>query len=326
LDHPKRGREMKELKSTERLLRLITLFQTSRQRLTVNDLAERFGVTRRTIFRDLRKMSELEIPVTYDPFEGHGIMKDYNIPPLMFSTRELATLIVGLNFVKAQVDRTLCDDAHGVEGKIRHVLPADLGVFMDSLIDKTVVDPFLHFGLEKQDGGHWYEISSAIALQKRIEFRYTDAGGREQGRVVDPYMIVFYKDHWNMIGFSHERKEIRNFRLNRIHKLIIRDDVFKTPEAINAEALLFRNARPKAKVVVEVEPQDDRRFRANLPTKIFRTNENLPELIRHEFYFDNLDFLNQWLFQFGENVRVVAPKKLRELRKETLREMLKALG
>lgn len=316
---------MKELKSTERLFKLITLFQTSRKRLTVDDLADRFGVTRRTIFRDLKKMAELDIPVTYDPFEGHGIMKDFKIPPLMFSTRELATLIVGLNFVKAQVDRRLCDDAHGVEGKIRQVLPGELGAFMDSLIDKTIVDPYLHFGVEKQDGGHWYEISSAIAMKKRIEFRYTDGSGRERGRVVDPYVIVFFKDHWNLIGFSHERKEVRNFILNRMRHLAIRDDVFKAPEAINAEALLFRHARSRANIVVEVDLEEDRRFRANLPTKIIRTKEVKPNLIRHEFRFDNLVFLNQWLLQFGENVKVVAPGKLKELRKETLQRMLTTL-
>ncbi len=333
---------MDHLKSTDRLLKLITLLQGNSERLTVQKLAERFGVTKRTIYRDLNKLATLEIPVTHDVFEGYGIKKEYTIPPLMFSSKELATLIVGLNFVKSQADKQLCYDAEAVEDKIRQVLPGPLKLFMDSLSERTIVDPFLHFGVEKVDGGNWYQISSAIAGRKRIEFDYlaerssttgfkkTDSARNDREnkynlkRIVDPYMIVFYKDHWNLIGFSHKRKEVRNYILNRIQNLYIREDQYKEIIDFPIEAILFRSDKRAYQIVVEVDEKADRQFKANLPTKIVKKNEIKPNKFRYQFTFDNLDYMNRWLLQFAKDVRVIRPKVLNEKREELLRELLKS--
>lgn len=323
---------MDHLKSTDRLLKLVTLLQGNKERLTIDKLSERFGVSRRTIFRDLNKLSTLDIPVTHDVFEGYGIKKEYMIPPLMFTNKELATLAVGLNFVKSQADKQLCDDAAAVEDKIRQVLPAALKQFMDSLSERTIVDPFLHFGVDKTEGGNWYQISSAIAERRRIEFEYVpertegknekDLSEYNLKRIVDPYVIVFYKDHWNLIGFSHKRKEIRNFILNRIENLVIREDQYKEQSDFSKEAFLFRTGKRSHQVVVDVGEKVDRQFKANLPTKIIKKTEKKPNLFRYEFEFDNLDFINRWLLQFADGVTIIKPNSLKKRREELLTELL----
>src|SRR5699024_5716778 len=160
------------MKSNERRMKLILLLQQKKARLTVDDIAKKFNVSRRTVFRDFNVLSELNVPVTWDEYSGYGIMKGYKIPPLMFTSRELATIMVGLNFVKSQVDKTLVEDAKGVELKIKQVLPDELCEFMESLEERTVVDPYLNFGAEKKDGGNWYLISSGISQNKSIQYRY----------------------------------------------------------------------------------------------------------------------------------------------------------
>ena len=109
---------MSRYKSSERRMKLILMLQDSRKRLTVDKLAETFGVSRRTIFRDLNALSEINVPVTWERYSGYGIMPGYKVPPLMFTSKELATIMVGLNFVKSQVDQQLVEDAKGVELKI----------------------------------------------------------------------------------------------------------------------------------------------------------------------------------------------------------------
>ena len=313
---------MKNLKSTERLFRLISTLQTSRKRWRIDDLASKFGVSRRTIFRDLNKLAQMEIPITHDPFEGYGIMRDYKIPPLMFTTKELATLIVALNFVKSQVDQSLCDDARRVEEKIRAVLPEPLNALMETLMDRMLIDPFLHFGVEKKSGGNWYEVSSAIASKNSIEFQYTDTENRTDNQKVDPYMLVFYKDHWNLIGYSHKRSSIRNYVLNRIKSLVIMDDIFIPPAKMDIEALVFRNDAPETRVIVDVDLQEERRFRANLPTKILKDKPISPNKIRFEFLFDNMPLISHWLLQFSDRVDVISPNVLVQDRIRLLDAML----
>ena len=213
------------MKSSERRLKLMLLLQQPGRKLTVEEIAEKFGVSRRTIFRDFNALQEINVPVTWDKYAGYGVMPGYKVPPLMFTPKELATIMVGLNFVKSQIDEQLVNDAHGVELKIKNVLPDDLKELMSSLEERTIVDPYMKFGAEKKKGGDWYLLSSAIAQKKRVEFQYTTKSGKTEIRKVDPLLLVFFEDHWNMIGRSHLRGEIRNFILQNMREIRILEEI-----------------------------------------------------------------------------------------------------
>lgn len=307
-------------------MKLILMLQQSKKRITVDKLADMFNVSRRTIFRDFNALSDLKVPVTWDEFNGYGIMEGYKIPPLMFTTEELATVMVGLNFVKSQVDKKLAEDAKGVELKIKEVVNDELRDFMESLENKTVVDPFLHFGHEKKDGGNWYIVSSAISQQKSLSFIYRSKGdSAETERMIDPYLIVFYKDHWNVIGFSHKRSATRNFVLDRMRDVQITDQNFELKSEINAEALIFNSNESGQKVEVLVDKEADRPFMANLPTKIIKKEPINSKKIKVTFRFESLEYLNDWLLQFGDKVTVLSPKRLIVKREKLLKSMMEKM-
>lgn len=308
-------------------MKLILMLQESNKRITVDRLADTFGVSRRTIFRDMNALSEINVPVTWERYSGYGIMPGYKIPPLMFSSKELATIMVGLNFVKSQVDKTLVGDAKGVELKIKNILPNELRKFMDSLADRTVVDPFLKFGAEKKDGGSWYLISSAISQNKMIRFNYHPKDAvNKNSRSINPYLLVYYQDHWNVIGFSHKREDIRNFILNRMSDIEISDKIFERNEEMDIEALIFRSDGSEKFISLSISEDHFKRFEANLPTKIFKKKRLKSKIIKVEFFFDNLDFINEWLLQFGDMVTIGEPDELLQKRKAVLAKMLKQTG
>ena len=317
---------MSRLKSSERRMKLILMLQDSKKKLTVDELADTFGVSRRTIFRDFKVLSKINVPVTWDKYSGYGVMDGYKVPPLMFNSQELATIMVGLNFVKSQVDKQLVDDARGVELKIKNVLPTELKNFMSSLDNRTIVDPFLHFGHEKKEGGNWYLVSSAISQKKTLEFTYrSKSDGSVTDREVDPYLLVFYKDHWNVIGFSHKRDAIRNFVLDRMSDVRITEKKFEEKGEIDAEALIYRSNESGQKVEVLLDKKAERAFRANLATKIFKEKEVSAKKIKVSFNFENLDYLNEWLLQFGDKVKVLSPKKLVDMRVDLLNKMMTSI-
>ncbi len=311
------------MNSSERRMKLILMLQQANSRITVDKIAEKFDVSRRTVFRDFNSLSEMNVPVTYDKYHGYGIMQGYKIPPLMFTSKELATILVGLNFVKSQVDKTLIKDAKGVELKIKEVVPDDLREFMESLEERTVIDPFLNFGAEKMEGGDWYVISNAISKNQSIKFQYRAKSDEEiTDRKIDPYIIVFYRDHWNVIGHSHKRDAVRNFVLDRMSDIQILDEDFVPYGKIDVEGLIFRSNEKSPLVEVNVHKSAAKRFQANLPAKIIKKKEIKPNLFRIEFLFDNLDFINEWLLQFPKDVEIVSPDVLIEKRKSILEEMI----
>ena len=311
------------MNSSERRMKLILLLQQSNKRLTVNDIAERFDISRRTVFRDFNALSEMNVPVTWDEYKGYSIMRGYKIPPLMFTSKELATILVGLNFVKSQVDQTLINDAKGVELKIKEVVPEDLREFMESLEQRTVVDPYLNFGADKKEGGNWFAISNAIASNETITFNYkAQSETNISKRKIDPYLIVFYKDHWNVIGHSHKRDATRNFLLDRMAQVEITGENFVPYGQIDVEGLIFRSDGKAHKITIDVGKSVLGRFKANLPTKIININRVNPNLFRVDFKFNNLSYINEWLMQFANNIKIIAPDRLINLRKELLQDMI----
>ena len=314
---------MSRLKSSERRMKLILMLQESNKKLTVDELAELFEVSRRTIFRDFNVLSEINVPVTWDQYSGYGVMDGYKVPPLMFTSKELATIMVGLNFVKSQVDRSLVEDAKGVELKIKNTIPKELKSFMESLDNRTVVDPFLHFGSEKKAGGSWYLISSAISQSKKISFSYTaKSHGEKTDRKIDPYLLVFYRDHWNVIGFSHKRDAIRNFVLDRMENVQILSELYAQNTEMDVEGLIFNSNKSGQIIEVLVDSESDRAFKANLPTKIIKLEGGNDKKIKVSFKFENLDYINTWLLQFGDNVEILSPEELIDKRKNILSRMM----
>src|SRR6056297_3927598 len=312
------------MNSSERRMKLILMLQQANQRITVDKIAEKFDISRRTVFRDFNALSEMNVPVTHDKYNGYGIMRGYKIPPLMFTSKELATIMVGLNFVKSQVDRSLVEDAKGVELKIKNTIPQELKSFMESLDNRTVVDPFLHFGSEKKEGGSWYLISSALSQSKKISFSYTaKSDGEKTDRKIDPYLLVFYRDHWNVIGYSHKRDAIRNFVLDRMEKVQILNDLYTQNREMDAEALIFNSNEAGEKVIVLLDGESVRAFRANLPTKIIKSEQKNNKKNKVSFRFENLDYINTWLLQFGDKVKILSPESLINKREELLKAMLK---
>ncbi|MBD3617168.1 MAG: YafY family transcriptional regulator [Gracilimonas sp.] len=310
------------MNSSERRLKLMLLLQQPGKKLTVDELADRFDVSRRTIFRDFNALQEINVPVTWDRYSGYGLIEGYKIPPLMFTSKELATIMVGLNFVKSQVDQGLVEDAKGVEVKIKNVLPDELKDFMNSLEGRTIVDPYLRFGGQKKKGGSWYLISSAIAQQKRMQFQYTTKSGETGIRKIDPYILVFYQDHWNVIGKSHLRGEIRNFILENVEEVKILEEPFQLKEELDVEGLIFRSDERSYSVILQVKKEEITRLEANLPAKIFKKTALNSKYFKVGFEFDNLDYINEWLLQFGNKIKIEEPRELIEKRKELLKKML----
>ncbi len=291
--------------------------------MSVNDIAEYFGVSRRTVFRDMRTLSEINVPVTWDRNRGYGIMRGYTIPPLMFTPRELATVIVGLSFVKSQVDATLVSDAKDVEVKINNMLPGKLKDFMRDVADKTIVDPNYLNKKQKKKGGNWFAIYDAIAETRPIRFQYqAKAGNGTTDRKMDPYLMVHYWDHWNVIGYCHLRNAPRNFRLDRMSNVAMLNESFKSNESYQNEELLYHFDGNAEEVRIQVDPAIIEEFAAGLPSRIKRIDPMKNGSLSVSFSFDNLDYLNQWLLRFADAVTILAPLELKKKREKLLEKLL----
>ena len=305
----------RSLNRTERLFALILLLQ-NRPNLTSKELAAHFGVSRRTVFRDLRALSESGVPLTYAEGGGYEILEGYQLPPLMLSAREAATLLIGTEFMKLQPDASLRKDAGEVEFKVRSVLPVEVRDYIDRLMDRTVLDPYWLYSPEDEDEekGRWYELSEAVARQRSLIMEYLVESREEMTkRKVDPLGLVYYTDHWNLIAYDHLRKDVRNFRLDNIHSMHVLMERFERPDGFDlAEFVKESSGVEKRRIAIRFRKGVYRNARRSVPAEIDE------EIVREDeiavtFDFENLEYVAKWLIRFGSEAVVDEPEELRAL-------------
>ncbi len=314
---------------TERLFKTVLLLQ-NRPNLTSRDLAEHFGVSRRTVFRDLRVLSESGVPLTYSEGGGYEILEGYQLPPLMLTAREAATLLVGTEFMKLQSDASLREDADEVALKIRSVLPREIREYVDRLAENTVLDPYWVHAVRDggSESGRWYRLSEAVARSRKVIMEYfVEARGELTKRRVDPLGLVYYTDHWNLIAFDHMRDEIRNFRLDRIHEMFVLSERFERPEGFDLQVHLEERglASSQAAIHLRFAEKAYSRARMAIPARIEKEETGDGRVDVH-FNFDNLEYLAAWLLRFGANVSVVSPDPLKKMHIAGVRSILETYG
>ena len=306
------------LNRTERLFAIILMLQ-GRPNLSSKDLANHFEVSRRTIFRDLRALGEAGVPLTYADAGGYEILEGYQLPPLMLTAREAATLLVATEFVKLQPDASLRTDADKVALKIQAVLPETLRDYVDRLQRSTVLNPYwLNQDLTdvRDDSGRWFDISNAITEQRSLMIDYfVPSRGESTTRTVNPLGLVYYSDHWNLIAFCQLRQGIRNFKVDRIEKMMSLSKKFDPPAAFDLPTYVQENGESDNLKVITLlfDKSIYGKARRKIPTLI-ESEVNLEEdglaQIQVTFSFPNLDYLAEWLMEYGTKVKVISPPTL----------------
>jgi len=312
------------MNSNERRLKILYMLQSGK-RITSRTLMEEFGISKRTVFRDLQVIHKLGVPVTHYPDTGYGVLRDGLIPAIMFTFRELAVIMMGLSFVKAQVDQEMVNDAENVSLKIRSAIPASLQAQMNTLESKTLVSPYIPNIGNRNSGGDWFALCSAFVEKRPVSFDYRDRKKRTSRRTIDPHLLVHYTDHWNVIGFCHSRKSLRNFMLSRMDNITLDDRPFLRRQDYKNEELLYGRSEGNIPVTIRVNIEKSFSLLTGLPGKVIaRSSDN--DTVTLTFLIDDLDFINEWLLQFGRHVTICEPKALVERRKTYLKELIEATG
>lgn len=299
------------------------MLQSRRKRINIDYLAEHFDVSRRTIFRDLNFISEMDVPIAHDLESGYSIPKTYSIPPLMFNDREISVIRVGLSFIESQSNTDMKEAAKSVALKIENVLPPALKPLYTTMENSVIVDPVRNRLTEVESEGEWYQISNAISNNNSIIFKYKRG---DFTRTVDPYMLVYYGDHWNLIGYDKGRSGYRNFRLEYITDLEITETRFDRGTDLGPTHL-FKGMDDKSRQIdVEIRVKSDiwNEFYRTIPAEILDKKSDESYFVV-SFKFDSLENLDRLLLKYGDDAIPLSPNELINIRRERLQKMLDML-
>lgn len=223
---------------SERLLAILQALRARRRPVTAKALAERFEVSERTIYRDMRVLASRGAVVEGSAGIGYLLRSDYFLPPLSFNQQEAAAILLGLRFVLRRGDQALVEAASHVRAKLVSAVPAHFDEH------GALLAPFLVGPPRAARNDTLGIVRQAISEERKLRLRYRSAGKQARLRVVWPAVLGWF-DETEMLGaWCETRRAFRNFRIDRIELAQVLDE---SPPRSRQELLAeFRRLEPKA--------------------------------------------------------------------------------
>ncbi|MEK6398901.1 MAG: YafY family protein [Terriglobus sp.] len=211
------------MRRADRLFRIVQLLHSGRMK-TAQALAERLQVSERTIYRDVRDLQLAGQPIEGEAGVGYTLRREFDLPPLMFTTEELTALVVGARLVQAWGGEESFAAAGSALARIEAVLPEELSKHLDSI---ALYAP-AHV-MRKEQRQMLDMLHRACRELTVVEFWYTRLGediSKAEHRAVRPLALAFWSGFWTLAAWCELRNDFRTFRMDRIHGAVVTERLF----------------------------------------------------------------------------------------------------
>ncbi|WP_343485946.1 YafY family protein [Allomuricauda sp. d1] len=226
------------MKRLHRLTALLIEFQTNKS-LKVRDLSKSFGVTTRTIYRDINALEEAGVPIGYEPGEDYFLLEGYQVAPVHFTPEEANALITAKAIIGQNSDASLSKAFTAAVNKVRAVLRTTEKE-STYLLEKRIAPS----KASQNQSDTLMAIQKAIGGFTVLFMEYRTADGSKSQRQVEPLALYFTQEHWILVAYCQLRKANREFRLDRIIKLSPIDENFP-PNQFTLDDYFKKNATSK---------------------------------------------------------------------------------
>lgn len=297
----------------------ITVTLLNRDIISARELADRFEVSIRTIYRDVDAISMAGIPITSYAGKqgGFKIIDSFKLDRQLLTMKDMLAMLSALKGINATLENEELDSAID---KITCLIPDDKTSLLEDHLQHISIE-ILPWGNQKKQQKFLKQIFNSVTENNIIEFQYENSKGEIRERKVEPMTLIFKGYAWYLFAFCLYRKDYRLFRLSRMKDVIISEEKFvrkakthkeyfneshKTEELTNI--VLKCSSKIKQKIIeffgeenVEIQENDD-----------LIVNFSAPE--------------DEWIYSiilsFGEYVEVLEPKRIKDVIKEKAEKII----
>lgn len=310
---------------TDRLVAMV-LYLQGRRVVRAAEMAAHFGVTERTIYRDVAALGEGGVPISGEAGVGYCLVKGYQLPPVMFTAEEASALFVGGEMVKQFTDASLQGPMASALDKLRAVLPRDRQDHVEKLVSRTIVRGRVGRAVPDIAEQRWMvTVQQAVVLRRVLRMAYRGLERDEETqREVEPLGVVFYGGAWTLVAWCRLRVGIRHFRVDRIRRLELLPVTFPAREDFSlAEHMEHAGAEGNVEPVRVWFHQhaQERAQRESYATLIEEKRRDGGA--EFTLYSYSLEWTAQWLLSFGDRAEALAPARLRKLVRVAAEQVVK---
>lgn len=212
----------------DRLFNILTLLQ-SKKYTSAEKIAEKFSLSTRTVYRDIKALGEAGIPISFEPQRGYFIVQGYFLPPVAFSREEANAFLLMEAIVAGFSDKSIQRYFSNGLNKIKAVMrPSDKdNIEALSKNIKLQVPASFNFDFEFLS-----VLQSAIAGKTTVELEYKNNQQETSSRLIEPIGLVFYAFSWHLIAWCRMRNDYRDFKVARILRIKNKETAFTKTDHI----------------------------------------------------------------------------------------------
>ena len=302
---------------TDRLVSIIMML-LDKERVSAQELADRFEVSPRTIYRDIETINMAGIPVRSTPGVGGGfeIMQEYKLDKNVFSAADLSAILMGLSSLSGMVRG---NELVNALAKVRRFITADRAKEIELRANQIYIDLSPWMG-NRNIQPYLELVKTALQESRLLSFEYADRFGNKTVRTVEPYQIVLKGSHWYFQGYCRKREDFRLFRLSRISNLQMSRETF-TPRDYQKPVLDFGDILKTMQTTIKLRVQKSAMDRLldfctcehAVPDGEEHYIVNFP-FIENEYYYDIL-------ISFGDQCECLEPLHVRAEMKRRIQNM-----
>ena len=213
----------KEKPRIARLTSILTDLQSKRL-VTASNLAKKYTVSIRTIYRDMRTLEQSGVPIVTEEGKGYSLLDTYTIPPIMFTEEEANALVTAGHIITKNKDASLSKYYDKAVTKIKSVLRTNQKVDLEYISNRIQVRD--NTGVEKTSE-NLIQLQTALAKKQLVHIHYHPLDDKYSQRNIEPFALFTTQGNWVLIALCRTKNAYRYFRLDRITTLSLLPQFFE---------------------------------------------------------------------------------------------------
>lgn len=284
----------------------------SRKIVRAQDIADRFEISLRTVYRDVRALEEAGIPIIGEAGIGYSLAEGYRIPPVMFTREEATAFITAEKLVVGLTDAVNGNSYSSALDKVRAVLKTTEKDYLEHLDDRIEV---IRTSRPPELNSHHHPLQiilNAIASKHLLELSYFSYYRQEQTqRLVEPIGVFYLERYWHLIAWCREREAFRDFRFDRILNLSNTEEQFIDHHPSLKSYLQGQYKEMKLQeVIISVDQHaylhlgEQKYYHGYVAEKV------VGEQIEMQFLTYSMEGFARWFLMFADHATIIKPMAL----------------
>ena len=306
-----------KLSRISRIVQILTTLQSGHS-YSAEELTDLVGVSRRTVFRDLKELSSIGVPYRFDKNRGgYMIEPEFFLPSIDLNLQEALSLLLLIHKGRTHLPIPFKNSALLAGIKVENNLPAKIRQYCSATLANISIRPDRHAPMDLLDR-IFSQLQNAIRTRRKIQLSYHSLYEQTDiATVLSPYHLTYNHRAWYVLGHSSIHKSTRTFKLNRIKKLELLEQLFVRDKKFDIQDHIGRawSMIPEGRLY-NIELRFSKKVAKNVAEVQWHSTQknyfNGDGSLTVSFRVDGLGEISWWILGYGDQVEVVAPAALRK--------------